>query len=69
MLMPASQFFRTMTDRRCACCGTVLEELADCYNTVCERCDGSAYYPLSPVSSRSSLSTPHPRRKLSRDLP
>jgi predicted nucleic acid-binding Zn ribbon protein len=51
MLMPMTEFFNTLPTRNCCECNDQLEEMADCYSTTCESCNGTVYYPLSPLTS------------------
>jgi len=41
--------FELYADKRCSCCGTILEEQSDCYQTTCYDCEGKTFYPLSPL--------------------
>lgn len=44
MLVPVVQFFNTLPDKCCHKCGAAIVEQADCYQTVCDRCDGVQFY-------------------------
>ncbi len=47
--MTNTEFFKVLAPRVCCSCHEEIAELADCYRTVCEKCDGSVFYPLSPL--------------------
>ncbi|WP_338044687.1 protein YhfH [Paenibacillus periandrae] len=49
MLVNSSTFYESLPDKCCSKCGEKLEELADCYYTVCYACTETTFYPLSPV--------------------
>lgn len=44
MLIPVNQFFSTLPEKHCQECGLSMEEMADCYQTVCDRCDDVLFY-------------------------
>ncbi len=44
----STEFFKVLPPRVCCDCHQELVEMADCYKTVCEKCDGTVFYPLSP---------------------
>ena len=51
MFMPLSEFFNNLPARRCRLCSETLDEMADCYASICVRCEGFVNYPLSPMSA------------------
>ncbi|WP_248931029.1 protein YhfH [Paenibacillus hamazuiensis] len=49
--MSTTEFYKTLPVRSCTQCGEVLEEMADCYSCVCDKCRGMTFYPLSPMQN------------------
>jgi hypothetical protein len=45
-----TEFFKVLPPRICTNCKEELVEMADCYKMVCVKCDGSIFYPLSPLN-------------------
>ncbi len=37
-MIPVVEFFENLPEKYCARCGSVIQEQADCYNTVCHEC-------------------------------
>ncbi|MEX1030737.1 MAG: protein YhfH [Paenibacillaceae bacterium] len=49
MITPMTDFFLELPSKTCTTCNHEIEEMADCYVTICNECNGSVYYPLSPI--------------------
>lgn len=49
MLMNSLVFYESLPDRCCSKCGEKMEEMADCYQNVCDGCSEKTFYPLSPI--------------------
>ncbi len=49
MMTPMTDFFLKLSPKTCTSCNHEIEEMADCYVTICNECSGTVYYPLSPI--------------------
>ncbi|MCZ8516597.1 YhfH family protein [Paenibacillus filicis] len=47
MLLKSTQFWETLEPKCCTACGEKLEELADCYRSVCDQCTETTFYPIA----------------------
>lgn len=59
MMKSSTQFFNVLEEKHCSICNQPLTEMADCYSTVCEKCAGSVFYPLSPAVAAEVKQLPH----------
>jgi hypothetical protein len=50
MITPMTSFFQMLAPKHCTTCNQEIEEMADCYMTICHACNGTVYYPLSPFN-------------------
>ncbi|PZE19933.1 protein YhfH [Paenibacillus xerothermodurans] len=41
--------FELNASKRCSQCGVILEEQSECHKSTCDECEGSTFYPLSPL--------------------
>jgi hypothetical protein len=55
MITPMTNFFQMLAPKHCATCDQEIEEMADCYMTICNACKGTVYYPLSPALVSSTI--------------
>ena len=55
-MISANQFFSNLPAVQCTKCGTVVEEMADCYMIECDDCQDEAYYSLHPRMEHIKLS-------------
>lgn len=46
VLPNVNQFFDSLPQKQCSKCGSVMEELSECYTHVCDECSGKTLYPL-----------------------
>ncbi|WP_081658219.1 protein YhfH [Pontibacillus halophilus] len=42
MLQSALEFFKSLPKKKCSDCGTDINEQADCYSNLCEKCNHPA---------------------------
>lgn len=50
MIKSSMEFYESLPEKCCTHCGEPLEELADCYSSICHPCQGVTFYALTPIS-------------------